>query len=1816
MDDYTARLKRFWKVHELSFIATFKRYKEVEGFFNEFRTPQNGRIILYPQIRGVYEERTSVSMYCPNAKGLVDGGYYKVTLDYLQGVRHKNNPFSLAITGVELLDSQLVERCLGGDADSEWLLEKFGVRPQISKAEAKRHIEERSEEPYSRYNKIVANLMREIGKGMYSSKQRVVFELLQNADDAPARDKVEFHIDFAGDFMFIMHDGAPFSRDDVDAITSGAESTKRFDKKKTGYKGIGFKSIFTDSDEVWVKSEAYQFAFIRNSELFRDFEKFYFRGAEYIQAPQLIEIHREKYKEDIKAYDSYKDVPWQIIPLWQEELPEEFASSNFGKFGNSVQFALKVGKSKIDGSDGYWEAVEKISQKPEFLLFLRHTTKFRSPKNGITIVKNTENGIVTIETRRRTIRHSFNYLVRRFPGIPISNEAFSEFDVGLSKSRERNELNKEVYYFEDAEGKRIETIPEKLAQSTETELTFGIALRDGRVYPSPDYIKGTEKYSSLFTYLPMEDTRFRLPFLVNADFVPSSDRQKIQGDDLWNKYVVIQIARKHVELIESLANEFLSDVSKFNSYLALLLKALLPEDDTAQGLIDAYNKNYMISLASANVVVNDVGVSQLLEDTIYDNSGFVEMFGGELFYKAVDTRKRLPHPLLESSCLLEYKYLGVETVNLQRVANGLTSELCEEMGGVIAQKELYDDDELIEWLDELVRLIPNLVSEIPFVPYGSAIYSLKTLLLEQNAWLLNERLRPIEHVIQALGFEVIHLKMDGAENLRRHLSEMPGYFNDRDLVYNRIAGCASLGSLSVELKVSLLEFLISNPFMAGVGESKYFGSLALFNDDMGKARPLDHLIAQSANLTMKSLTHFMIDSNEFLALSQTQRRPLIRQADVFSRFMLVPELFEEWALSYRANVDAYVSDLIEVYSWVEDKGSVSASAWASIPWIMMDESGRLEHSHDVLWSRAFADLDEEKFTQLSGILERSGNVYLPQKANGELITSFGLRTADFSAFDWLTIGALEVLEANLLLDWLESDGGFDDFFETYTLVKDGDGQFVIEEHHGLGIFDANETDVMAYIHQSDELSASYQELTVELCADSREKIGLLAGSRLTWSIVESRLFDQKFALFLPPNAPLDKIDKFISNLSGFSLETDRVYDSTTPEHLLLQRILKLSDATENTGDFLRMVDLLRSKIWVNGRHLAEFDVSDRVTFGVKVERIVLSLSSILEEYLGESDLLEMVKESFVDISNKRRLKELIFSTRTLRLEEIYSKIEGESRGYYSVQQVLFQIVDSIHGGKRNWAKSHFDDHLHGQGDIEELDKAYGELINTAFEQNLKSLGDFEFIGFELRNSVFDEAALQSELFPRWLATWLSEGDRKKKLGYLSALGFNDEKSSIVRLRQSLIDDDFDEDAAVRYLEECKSNEQLLLNTIQWLSSFNSSTISRAIAIVRRITEFVDVELADEDEIFMPIVKKPKLDGSRDYEINAVASSSKCYYLPSELSFAKEVYERLEESGDVVFVDESIGGLRELFDVEEVELEDDLDLAKLREGSSLWDAPYYQSWSRRDDFPVYVYQGSGIPMVKSFQGITIKAYVGDAKEELDGAIYFASPMAPVIFAEMEGFLGVENYLDLFKWKEATQNDESLLEKDNFVYSEVVDRLLQDRFGLTVEEQKRESNNAKRKALNFLMDEGFSVDDVSPTGDEYVISGVIEASGEKRDVIVRSARGGLLYLNRGHWNMMSNPSVCLVVIFPGNAQPRLYRDYSELLDEELAKNVLFRMTNGKNPEEISGILNDFGVNPHLILVTSEKMRASLFDQLKPHGEYGQEDDVAIADDDYTP
>ena len=92
---------------------------------------------------------------------------------------------------------------------------------------------------------------------LYPDRAHFIFELLQNAEDAHAS-CVKFQL--AEDRLIVRHNGRKlFDSQDVESITSMANSTKKEDVNKIGKFGIGFKSVFTYSNTPQVHSGEYNF---------------------------------------------------------------------------------------------------------------------------------------------------------------------------------------------------------------------------------------------------------------------------------------------------------------------------------------------------------------------------------------------------------------------------------------------------------------------------------------------------------------------------------------------------------------------------------------------------------------------------------------------------------------------------------------------------------------------------------------------------------------------------------------------------------------------------------------------------------------------------------------------------------------------------------------------------------------------------------------------------------------------------------------------------------------------------------------------------------------------------------------------------------------------------------------------------------------------------------------------------------------------------------------------------------------------------------------------------------------------------------------------------------------------------------------------------------------------------------------------------------------------------------------------------------------------------------------------------------------------
>jgi hypothetical protein len=164
----------------------------------------------------------------------------------------------------------------------------------------------------------------------FSEYIRFLFELVQNADDAEAS---EIDVFVQNSVLIVSHNGASFKEEDVVGICNVGAGTKKANTKTTGYKGIGFKSLFGKSTYVVIFSQGFQFRF-----------------------------------DESNKQGKFPIMPWQIIPQWTEisELPKDI--SNF-LTDNKKNVSTII---RLELTDELLEDLNELLMSSQILLFLRN----------------------------------------------------------------------------------------------------------------------------------------------------------------------------------------------------------------------------------------------------------------------------------------------------------------------------------------------------------------------------------------------------------------------------------------------------------------------------------------------------------------------------------------------------------------------------------------------------------------------------------------------------------------------------------------------------------------------------------------------------------------------------------------------------------------------------------------------------------------------------------------------------------------------------------------------------------------------------------------------------------------------------------------------------------------------------------------------------------------------------------------------------------------------------------------------------------------------------------------------------------------------------------------------------------------------------------------------------------------------------------------------------------------------------------------------------------------------------------------------------
>lgn len=417
------------------------------------------------------------------------------------------------------------------------------------------------------------NSLEKLSSGIYTEGERFIFELLQNAVDAhSASDCLNVSICIQDGFLVFMHNGDAFTNEDIEGICFvGRKGEKVRNAKKIGYKGIGFKSVFGISSKVYIHTGCQCFRF--DKDYWRTYWNEHWNPS---FGPKPV---------DLSEYT----MPWQVIPI-ESEVPISLDERD-ANVSTYITIDPEDEQKLVDGVKG-------LMQSCRFLIFLKdNNIKMSFTYHGNTqcsIEKRTLNGEVVLYLNGT---EDSRWMVYQNPEVPLNL---------TQEQRRRIEKHKST--------------PDKLKNATSFDLSFAIAIEDGKLKKVDDVV--------LYTYLPTSYSFGEgFPFLVNANFITDEGRQHLDVDAEWNKVLISKIPEEYLRWVASFSK-------KHSNYYEVLPKKSYGSGNDLLKLYEeamkaAIQKIAFIPSATCNKLLK-------VDESIFDRMNIAEAITPQLLFAHIN----------------------------------------------------------------------------------------------------------------------------------------------------------------------------------------------------------------------------------------------------------------------------------------------------------------------------------------------------------------------------------------------------------------------------------------------------------------------------------------------------------------------------------------------------------------------------------------------------------------------------------------------------------------------------------------------------------------------------------------------------------------------------------------------------------------------------------------------------------------------------------------------------------------------------------------------------------------------------------------------------------------------------------------------------------------------------------------------------------------------------------------------------------------------------------------------------------------------------
>ena len=168
----------------------------------------------------------------------------------------------------------------------------------------------------------------------------------------------------------------------------------------------------------------------------------------------------------------------------------------------------------------------EILQHPKFMLFMRSTSRiqYKDGQHHYSSVKKIVDSNANVTLLNNVIENNpkETFHIENSGLILVNNEVFASAGILIKRATRTNSagIEETILVHVDEQGEiqsEINDIPDRLASADSIEISFAIRTdENGLIHPLDISSKSLD--SCFYSYLPMNEHRFKLPLYVNADF--------------------------------------------------------------------------------------------------------------------------------------------------------------------------------------------------------------------------------------------------------------------------------------------------------------------------------------------------------------------------------------------------------------------------------------------------------------------------------------------------------------------------------------------------------------------------------------------------------------------------------------------------------------------------------------------------------------------------------------------------------------------------------------------------------------------------------------------------------------------------------------------------------------------------------------------------------------------------------------------------------------------------------------------------------------------------------------------------------------------------------------------------------------------------------------------------------------------------------------------------------------------------------------------------------------------------------------------------